>query len=367
MKITLAITSLDCGGAERVAAAVANEWAAGGNAVSVITFQEKDKEPFFKLDSAVTLFNLGLSRPGRGIIGKLSFNLKKILFLRKTILRQGPDVVISFMGQTNVSAIMALLGTKIPLIVTEHVDSRIYSSGIIWDFLMRVLYPFAVSLVAVSKGVLESFPVYIRKKGTVIYNPITVSSIEQPSMPGGSAKKIIGMGRLNELKGFDLLLGAFSLIKDKNPSWSVEVWGEGEQRGELEALRDKLGLGERFKFPGVTGEPYKQFAKADLFVLSSRCEGFGIVLCEAMSQGLPAVSFDCPNGPAEIIRDKVDGILVPPEDIEALAKAMDHLMNNEAERKHMGLLAREVNERFKMSVIMPQWDKLIENILSRPK
>jgi len=363
MKITLVIASLGCGGAERVAATIANEWAVCGEQVSIVTFEEKDKAPFYGLKPSVKLVNLECNRPGSGIFAKFSFNLKKIKLLRRALIGSSPDVVISFMGQTNVSSILASFKTGIPVIITEHIDNRMYSFGAVWDVLMRLLYPFAAALVAVSRGVLESFPAYIRKNGTVIYNPITVVPPEPSVREERTERKLIGMGRLTGQKGFDLFLKAFAIVSEKNPAWNVEIWGEGECRTELEALKKKLGLEGRVNFPGLTAAPYKQFRESDIFVLSSRYEGLGIVLCEAMSQGLPAISFACPSGPAEIIRDGVDGILVAPEDIKALGEAMDRLMNDDAARKRMALRARKVAERFGTAAIIPRWNELILKLM----
>jgi glycosyltransferase involved in cell wall biosynthesis len=366
MKITFVIASLDCGGAERVAATLANEWAAREELVSIVTFDEKEKAPFYSLNDSIKHIPLECGSPGGTAFEKVSYNVKKILLLRKTLRGLKPDVVISFMSQTNVSTIIAAAGMPVPVIITEHINSRMYWSGAVWVALMLILYPFAASLVAVSKGVLESFPGYIRKKGSVIYNPIQIDPHASEPGQDRTGNKIIGMGRLTGQKGFDLLLKAFSLISEKNPSWNVEIFGEGEQRRELELLRDKLGLEKRFKFSGITDAPLRQFAQADIFVLSSRFEGLGIVLCEAMSQGLPVISFSCLSGPSEIIRDQIDGILVPPENVEALANAMDYLMNNDAVRMRMGILAREASERFSITNIITQWGIFIDK-LRRPR
>jgi glycosyltransferase involved in cell wall biosynthesis len=143
------------------------------------------------------------------------------------------------------------------------------------------------------------------------------------------------MGRLHPQKGFDLLLEAFSRIKDQYPDWSLTILGDGPLREQIESLRDELGLKGRVHLPGAVKNPHQVLKQAELFVLSSRREGFSLALLDAMSYGLPVVAFDCRSGPREIIRDGVDGVLVPPEDVGAMAEALGRLMSDESERNRL--------------------------------
>ncbi|HYP52150.1 MAG TPA: glycosyltransferase, partial [Pyrinomonadaceae bacterium] len=173
------------------------------------------------------------------------------------------------------------------------------------------------------------------------------------------ARTLLAMGRLSYEKGFDLLLYAFGLAAGAQPGWHLEVWGEGPLRGELGRLAEGLGLAGRVSFPGFTRRPYEVMRRADLFAVTSRCEGFSNVLAEAMACGLPVVSFDCPSGPRHVIRDGVDGLLVAPQNVSALAATLGRLMSDERERARLASRAPEILERFGTQKVLEEWERLL--------
>jgi GalNAc-alpha-(1->4)-GalNAc-alpha-(1->3)-diNAcBac-PP-undecaprenol alpha-1,4-N-acetyl-D-galactosaminyltransferase len=176
---------------------------------------------------------------------------------------------------------------------------------------------------------------------------------------------IVGMGRLVEQKGFDLLVEAFSRVAARHSNWSLKILGDGPLRDQLEAQVQRLDLTGRVGFTGALADPFIVLRAADLFVFSSRYEGFGNALCEAMACGLPAISFDCPSGPSEIIRSGVDGVLVPSEDVTELAAAMNHLMADSQERLRLAARAPEVVTRFGIDRILGLWEQIFSDLLTR--
>lgn len=167
------------------------------------------------------------------------------------------------------------------------------------------------------------------------------------------------MGRLDRQKGFDLLIEAFSRIAAKHPDWSVHILGDGSERAALEALIESKHLAGRVVLRGWVDDPVAELRAAELFVLSSRFEGFPNALLEAMACGLPAVACDCPGGPAEIIRAGTDGLLVPPEDTAALAAALEQLMSDDELRARLAGRASEVKRRFSVERFFEQWEAVL--------
>jgi GalNAc-alpha-(1->4)-GalNAc-alpha-(1->3)-diNAcBac-PP-undecaprenol alpha-1,4-N-acetyl-D-galactosaminyltransferase len=365
MRLTLVIASLGRGGAERTASVLAGAWAERGFKVTMITL-ERDDVAAYPLHPAVVLRQLKLrSGKAKHILHGLVRNLKMVRALRSAIRDSDPHAVISFMDISNILALLAAGGLDTRLIVTEHVHPAYHYIGWPWQMLRRFLYRRADVLVCVSRPVLEWFQTNLRITGYVIPNPVALASsppqLDKTRNQGGHL--IVGMGRLIEQKGFDLLLESFSRVAARHPGWSLKVIGEGPLRSQLEALRQQLGLTEQVEFTGELADPFPTLRAADLFVFSSRFEGFGNALCEAMACGVPAISFDCPSGPSEIIRHGIDGVLVPPEDVMALASAMDELMCDAIKRETLARRAPDVLNRFGVDRVLSMWERVFGDII----
>ena len=365
MRITCVSSHLWGGGAERVLCILASGWAQQGHEVTILTFQTADARSY-PLHSSVQVRHLALMSASANLIKGLFQNLRRVRVLRRAIRDSQPDIVVSFLDQTNVLTLLAARGLPKPVIVTEHIDPSHYHIGPIWSGLRRLLYPSADFLVCPSGAALAKFQAIIRVRGRAIPDPIAVPNHPrlEPRNSTGGGHTLIAMGRLAPQKGFDLLLQAFSRIAGRHPDWSLTIVGFGPLRSELEEQSRSLNLADRVRFAGEVTDPFPLLRAADLFVFSSRFEGFGMALAEAMACGLPAVSFDCPSGPGEIIRHEVDGILVPPEDINALAAALDRLMSDPEERKRLAARAPEAEIRFSPEKILAQWQELFDQLLS---
>jgi len=368
-RITLVIAGLSSGGAERAASTMANYWAAKGGSIHILSLDNPEAVPFYPLHPDIRLQSLDLFRAYGNPFVAVFQVLGRAWKLRRAIAATAPDCVISFDDVTNVLTVLSMFAAKVPVIAAERNDPHCHHLKNPWRLLRRWAYSRARCVVAQTQHALEFFPGQIRNRGRVIPNPVRVPEAN----PDGNVPKAVGpagvilaMGRLEKQKGFDMLIEAFRKATASHSDWKLEIVGEGTQRRNLESMIDAAGLHGRILLQGITKNPAMVMRNADIFVLSSRYEGFPNVLCEAMACGAPCISFDCDSGPSEIIRDGVDGVLVPRNDIEALTKALQRLMSNELERLRLGLVAPEVIQRFSVERIMELWSTLlveaIENV-----
>lgn len=199
----------------------------------------------------------------------------------------------------------------------------------------------------------------IVKDAIVIPNPITITT---PQISTCENNKIISVGRLSEEKGFDMLIDAWKIVSKKCPDWELNIYGEGELKGCLEKqIKDNV-LGNSLHLCGPTKNVMEKYAESSIYVMSSRFEGFGLVLVEAMSCGVPCISFDCPHGPAEIIENGENGILVENGNIEALANSIEYLIVNENKRIEMGKRTLEMVQKYSQDNVMKMWVELFNKL-----
>jgi GalNAc-alpha-(1->4)-GalNAc-alpha-(1->3)-diNAcBac-PP-undecaprenol alpha-1,4-N-acetyl-D-galactosaminyltransferase len=342
---------------------MANHWVEKGWSVTVVTLSATETD-FFPLDSRVSRISLRQEGSSLGAVDAGWKNIARVLALRAALRTTHPDAVISFTESMNVLTLLATSFTTTPVIVAERTDPRQHVIGIAWSTLRKRLYPRAAAVVVQTRSVLEWAVARVAKdKAFVIPNPVAQET-SQPEITVGAFPQpfVLGVGRLTQEKGFDLLLRAFERPSLRYSDWSLVVLGEGSERASLEQLAEELGIAGRVHMPGLETTPAAIMAQASLFVLPSRFEGFPNALLEAMACGLPVVSFDCPSGPGEIIQSGVDGILVPPGDVPAMADAMQQLMGHPETRELLGRRARGAMHRFGTETVMTMWEDLLKTV-----
>ena len=367
-KTLIIIPALTCGGAERVAVLLARGWIERGHHIVLATIYGRDRD-FYEVPVQVERIALDLGRDRSNLAQKLTGNVRRVLALRRLIRRERPDRIVSFMNQTNVVVLLSAAGLRVPVIVTEHMDPRRDDLHAGWRWLRRKTYLGAARLVSVSRAVDSFFDWLPGDRRAVIPNPLPLDEIEKATgeplvLPW--RQTVIAMGRLAPEKGFDQLMRAFAAVAGEFPDWGLVILGEGPQRDELELLAEELRIGDRLGLPGMLQEPFAALKQADLFVLSSRHEGFGNALVEAMACGLPVIATDCWSVSPAIVRHEVNGLLVPPEDPSALAAAMARLMRDEPLRRQFGRAAVETAKPFGLPAVIARWEQLFDQIICLP-
>ncbi|QFS40574.1 glycosyltransferase [Burkholderia cepacia] len=322
--VLIHIPSLRGGGAERVAVEISRYFA--GQGLRVVLFVH-DPELDFALPSGVTL-----------IVARATRHLARVRELHRLLVRHRVRSMISLLPYANLISLLARRGSaaRTRLIVSEHTAIPRRPSGIkarIKHFAAMHLYPFSDAIVAVSDGIAAELDARIPRIGrrniVVIHNPSYVPS-RLPAAPRvrGAPPRILAVGRLTPEKGFDTLLRTFARVRRELPTARLTILGEGTERATLEALIASEGLADCVSLPGFTDQVFDAYRQADLFVCSSRVEGFGNVIVEALSFGLPVVSTRCPHGPAEILQNGRFGTLVPVDDEAAMSRAIVDTLRN---------------------------------------
>src|SRR5689334_15278642 len=258
MRLTLVISSLGRGGAERTASVLAGAWAERGEEVTLITLA-RDDVPAYPLHPAIFLRQLRVRDGGaRHLLHGAVRNFKIVRPLQAAICNLKPDFVISFMDISNVLTLLATRSLDVPTIIVEQVHPAHHAIGWHWEMLRRLLYRRADALVCASQPMLHWFEGKTRMRGRVVPNPVAPGALPGfVSYRGNKAGHVVvGMGRLVEQKGFDLLLEAFSRIAARHSDWSLKILGDGPLRGQLETQVQKLNLAGRVEFTGALAEPF---------------------------------------------------------------------------------------------------------------
>lgn len=321
---------------------------------------------FYSLHPRVKRVFLNMAGPSSNLFKAMKENLWRLLGIRRTIIQLRPDLVLAMMTTVSILAILARIGLNVPVIVSERVYPPYAPLGRMWKRLRRWTYPWATQVVMLtSEGLTWLRAEVPRAQGVVIPNPViyplpySIHHIPTESISLAGRKLLLAVGRLDAQKQFDLLLRAFSLISLKCSNWDLVVLGEGPLRHELETQIEHLGLSGCVHLPGKAGNVGDWYERADLFVMSSRFEGFPNALSEAMAHGCAVVSYDCDTGPRDLIRHEVDGLLVRPVgDVSALAGALCRLMEDDVLREQFANRSVEVRERFALSKISMMWHQL---------
>ncbi|WP_373033576.1 glycosyltransferase family 4 protein [Sulfurovum sp.] len=364
MKIVFVSGSLRGGGAERVLSLLANEFSMRHHNVTVITkapecdyiLNEKVKwKPIFRKDEIKT-----------SAIDKISRRFKYLPRLFASIKSEKPDLIISFLVGMNGKIILISRLLNIPVIVSEHTNHRADMNLLSW-IERRWVYKLADAVTVLTKYDYNNYYAHFLKNVYVMPNPVSFTPVDALSQ---REKIILVSGNLNRwsIKGFDNLLKLFSNVVTAYPDWKLKIAGSGEEgKKYLMQLANELNIQDNVEFLGFCPNIDEVMQQSSIFVLSSRYEGFGMVLVEAMSQGCPCISFDCTAGPNEIIRNGVDGILVEDQNMQQMECEIIRLIEDDKLCKELALNAIKNIQRFSVQKIADKWIELINKVVENHK
>lgn len=347
--------------------------------IYIITYEQGNHSVIFPLSSKITHIDLNtrfFTLKKHNIVKKLLlYIILRIQFkckLKQNIKKIDPNFVIFTNYSFHLTDTIVNLNEKYQKIFESHVSKesiglRFNSQNTKIKYLIATFYDNYIlkkikkcsALVTLTNADSNSWKSY--KNSITIPNFVTM----YPNNPNitKNKKQIISVGRLEKQKGYDILINIWRIVHLKHPEWILKIYGSGSEKTILEHMINNLGLSDTCIINDPVPDIYNKYQESSIYVMSSRYEGFGLVLTEAMSCALPCISFKCPHGPEEIISNEIDGFLIEPYNTNLFAEKICYLIENEDLRLTMGLNARNNVKRYLSDNIMSQWVKLF-NALS---
>lgn len=332
-----------------------------GCSVSVITYDSPYASSFYSLHPSINLINLGIGKSAER--ANMRETLLRVIAIRRIIVQSNPDIVVGFMHSMFIPLGIALAGTNIPLIASEHIVFEHYKNRTI-EYLLLQLTPYLTKkTIVISEKVRSGFKPHLKNHMTVIPNPVCISVESRADVAGLNLirKTILSVGRLSPQKDHKTLIDAYAKLADQFPEWDLRIVGDGNLRSELEAQIKTLKLQERIELVGITQKVSEEYLRAQIFVMPSLYESFGLATAEALAHGLPVVGFaDCP-GTNELIKHEQNGILVQGANRTAcLADGLRRMMDAPDLRRLLGNAGPNSVAEFSKEKVCDRWEVLLQ-------
>lgn len=358
-KIALFIGSLRKGGSERVIVNLAEYFYANGYDVILVTQYRHESE--YRISPGIRRV---FSEPDEYLLGGGRIKNFRVRFrtLRDIWKTYRPDVILSFLGKNNLMAVATTAFFPSRVAVSVRGEPSMEYHGWLMKMLARFLFRFADGVILQTSRQAEFFPKAVRKKSVLLHNPLS------PQFTGKTENAdkedlIAAVGCLDNNKNHAMLLHAFARIADEYPKMKLVIYGEGETREKLEAIVEEKGLKDRIQLPGRVDDVAERISRARIFALTSNTEGVPNTVIEAMALGLPVISTDCPcGGPAELIEDGTNGILIPVGDAYALADAFRRILEDSEFEKKLGENARNIMQKLEPARVYREWEAYLNRL-----
>lgn len=355
MKIAVVINDITpSAGTERITSTICNSFAARGHGVTIVSCFREFADISYELQSGIKIvFINSYKKKNYSRIGRIISYFNQIRRIRRYFRHADVDVII---GQSfPINLILFFSGVTNKVIACEHIFYNYYFGPV--RLVRNLLYRFFYRVVVLTEKDKVKFQKYISNV-SVIPNMNLFVCDQKANLRN---KRIISVGRLEKQKGFDLLLDAVKDIFIQHSDWQLNIFGEGPDYSELKSQINHLSLQKNVFLRGKTMDIKNEYLQSSIYVLSSRFEGFGLVLVEAAVCGLPVVSFDCPNGPSDILSPDL-GVLVENSNIECLKSAILSLIEDENLRLKYAKKGQEIVEKYSEEKVYKKWEDLFENI-----
>ncbi len=351
------------GGAERVMSTLVNYYAHNGDNVYLAT--NTSLPIAYEIDNRVNVIDMYKNEIAvtRSPFNRIRRHLWKYKRIRSIAKMVSPDVAISFITSLNNDVIFSLLGTRIPVIVSEHTNINRHIPR--KTFLIRkVMYPFATVITVLTR---RDYNQWRSKYRNLVYmpNPCEINWNVTPCV--NRRKTVLAVGTVNswQIKGFDILLNSWGLICSKHPQWTLQIAGTVDESSLtfLEGVAQQAGC-INYEFLGFRNDVRQLMLTSGVFVLSSRTEGLPMVLIEAMNAGCCCVASNCETGPSEIIKNNVSGLLAETNSAIDLASKLDQVLSDEDLRSFLSSNAPASVARFSVERIIRRWNVLLGKIIN---
>lgn len=359
--IAFYIGSLRKGGAERVFVNLAEYFQGEGYRVVMVTQYRREDEYDLPVGMDRILSDIGEEKVTASRVVNFFRRFNKLHAIWK---KEKPNLVLSCIGKNNFMAVATTVGTRTKAVVSVVGEAKEEYPSKRMRMLADVLFSQAAGVILQTERSRGFFCRKVGEKAVILPNSLNPAFI-RPRYEGVREKEIVSVGRMDANKNHEMQLRAFAALKDKYPEYILVIYGEGELRAHIEDLAAALGIAERVSLPGVVPDVASRIWRASLFLLTSYSEGVSNALIEALALGLPVIATDVPSGGTEeLMRDGENGLVIPPGDQAALARAMDRLLGDPAYANSLGRKAVGIQDRLAPERVNPMWKDYFEKIIN---